>query len=81
MSFENTRFVVIGATGALLAELRRNDVIGHAFGLRILAELHAFLVKQIAQPLQEQHTENVFLVFRGIPVPAQISTCAIQEER
>ena len=78
MSFENTRFVVIGATGALLAELRLNDVIGHAFGLRILAELHAFLVKQIAQPLQEQHTENVF---RGIPVPAQISTCAIQEER
>ena len=40
--------------------------------LQVLGELLALLIEQVAQPLQEQHAEDVFLVLRGIHVAAQV---------
>ena len=47
--------------------------------LRSLRELLALLIEEIAQPLQEQHAEDVFLVLRGIHVAAQVVAGAEQE--
>ncbi len=46
-----------------------------------LRKLLAFLIEQIAQPFQEQHAEDVFLVLRGIHVAAQVVASAEQETR
>ena len=47
--------------------------------LRSLAKLLAFLIELVAQPFQEQHAEDVFLVLRGIHVAAQVVARAEQE--
>ena len=62
-----------------VGELRRDDGVGHALGLEVLGELLALLIEQVAQPLQEEHAEDVFLVLRGIHVAAQVVAGAEQE--
>ena len=62
-----------------LVELGRDDRVGHALGLEVPVELLALLIEEIAQPLQEQHAEDVFLVLRGIHVAAQVVAGAEQE--
>ena len=46
-----------------VGELAGDNRLGHPLGLQILGELLALLVEQVAQPLQEQHAEDIFLVF------------------
>jgi hypothetical protein len=46
---------------------------------RSLAEQLPLLVEKIGEPLQEEHAEDVFLVFRGIHVAAQVVAGAEQE--
>ena len=56
-----------------------DDLLGHALGLEVLGELLAFLVEEVAEPLQEQHAEDVFLVLRGVHVAAQVVAGAEEE--
>jgi hypothetical protein len=53
-------------------QLLRNRFFGHSLGLEVPGELFPFLVEQVAQPLQEQHAENVFLVLRGVHISAEV---------
>ena len=62
-----------------VGQLGRDDIVRHALGFQILAKLLAFLIEQIAQPLQEEHAEDVFLVFGSIHVAAQVVAGAEQE--
>ena len=62
-------------------ELRRNHVRAHPARLEILRELLLFLIEEVAQPLQEEHAENVFLVLRRIHVPAQVVARAKKKGR
>ena len=59
--------VVIGI-GQLLLDI----LIGHALRFELLAQLGLSLVEQVAGPLEEQHAEDVFLVFTGVHAAAQI---------
>ena len=45
----------------------------------LAAALGLALVEQVAGPFQEQHAENVFLVFAGIHAAAQIVAGAQQQ--
>jgi hypothetical protein len=62
-------------------ELRGDEILRHALGTQVLAKLLAFLIEQIAQPLQEEHAEDVFLVLGGVHVAAQVVTGAEQQAR
>ena len=66
---------VVVSVGKLLG----NGRIRHTLGLEIARELVSLLIEQIAQALQEQHAEDVFLVLGGIHVAAQIVTGAGQQ--
>ena len=66
---------VVVSVGKLLG----NGRIRHTLGLEIARELVSLLIEQIAQALQEQHAEDVFLVLGGIHVAAQIVTGAEQQ--
>ena len=62
-----------------VGELFSDGRIGHAAPLEVLGQLLALLIEEIAQPFQEEHAEDVFLVLRGIHVAAQIVAGAEQE--
>ena len=62
-----------------IGELRGNLALGHPSCLEVLGKLLALLVEQIAHPFQEEHAEDVFLVFGCIHVPAQIVAGTEQE--
>ena len=62
-----------------IGKLRGDDGIRHAPGLQIAAELLAFLIEEVGEPLQEQHAEDVFLVLRGVHIAAQIVAGAEQQ--
>ncbi len=51
------------------------------WAFRSFGQLLALLVEEIAHPFQEQHAEDVFLVFGRIHVPAQVVAGAEQETR
>jgi hypothetical protein len=52
---------------------------GHPLLLQIPTELVPLLVEEVGKAFQEEHTEDVFLVFRGVHVSAQVVTGTKQE--
>ena len=64
-----------------VCELAGNEVFGHTFGAEILFELLALLVEEVAEPLQKQHAEDVFLVFGCVHIAAQVIAGTKQETR
>ena len=67
--------------GVLVAvgELAGDDGGAEAAGEEGFLQLLLLLVEEVAQPLQEKHTEDVFLILGGIHVAAQIVAGAEEE--
>ena len=62
-----------------LSSCAPDQSVGHSLGLQVPAQLLALLVEEVREPLQEEHAEDVFLVFRRVHVAAQVVAGAEQE--
>ena len=53
-------------------ELGLDEFLLHPALPEFLGKLFALLIEKIAEPFQEQHSKNIFLILRGIHVPAEV---------
>lgn len=68
MSLGRDKEVILVRAGDQNRDLvRRHTLLG-----QFLFELLPLLIKQVAEPLEEQHAKDVFLILRGIHVAAKV---------